>query len=38
MDHALVCVDDFELAARKKLPKFVWDYYASGADDEMTLR
>jgi 4-hydroxymandelate oxidase len=29
---------DFEAIARAKLPKMVYDYYASGAQDEITLR
>lgn len=34
----LVSVFDFEAAARAILPKSVYDYYASGANDEITLR
>jgi isopentenyl diphosphate isomerase/L-lactate dehydrogenase-like FMN-dependent dehydrogenase len=34
----LVSVFDYEAAARKKLPKIAFDYYASGANDEITLR
>jgi isopentenyl diphosphate isomerase/L-lactate dehydrogenase-like FMN-dependent dehydrogenase len=33
-----VNVFDFEAAARTKLPKVAYDYYASGASDEITLR
>jgi len=29
---------DFESVARKVMPKEGWDYYSSGADDEVTLR
>ncbi|HEU0076337.1 MAG TPA: alpha-hydroxy acid oxidase, partial [Longimicrobiaceae bacterium] len=29
---------DVEAAARAKLPRMVYDYYAGGADDELTLR
>ncbi len=29
---------DLEAAARARLPREAWDYYASGADDEVTLR
>jgi 4-hydroxymandelate oxidase len=29
---------EFELLAEARVPKFAWDYYASGADDEITLR
>lgn len=29
---------DFEAIARAKLPKMTYDYYASGANDEITLR
>lgn len=32
-----VCVADFEEYARKFLPKSVYDYYRSGADDQETL-
>jgi len=28
---------DLERLARERLPQFAWDYYASGADDEVTL-
>lgn len=31
-------VYDFEAAAREKLPQMAYDYYASGAHDEITLR
>jgi isopentenyl diphosphate isomerase/L-lactate dehydrogenase-like FMN-dependent dehydrogenase len=34
----LVSVFDFEAAAREKLPRVAYDYYASGASDEITLR
>lgn len=33
----LVCVDDFEKEAYRKLPVPALDYYRSGADDEDTL-
>ena len=29
---------DLEAAARELIPRGAWDYYASGADDEVTLR
>uniref|UniRef100_A0A8C6UND7 (S)-2-hydroxy-acid oxidase n=1 Tax=Neogobius melanostomus TaxID=47308 RepID=A0A8C6UND7_9GOBI len=32
-----VCVSDFEERARKVLPKAVYDYYRSGADEQRTL-
>uniref|UniRef100_A0A3B4YWE3 (S)-2-hydroxy-acid oxidase n=1 Tax=Stegastes partitus TaxID=144197 RepID=A0A3B4YWE3_9TELE len=32
-----VCVSDFEEQARKVLPKAVYDYYRSGADEQKTL-
>jgi (S)-2-hydroxy-acid oxidase len=35
---ALVCVSDFELVARQKLPTAFWDFFASGADDERALK
>lgn len=31
-------LDDFQALARERLPPMVWDYYASGAFDERTLR
>jgi isopentenyl diphosphate isomerase/L-lactate dehydrogenase-like FMN-dependent dehydrogenase len=34
----LVNVFDYEAAAREKLPKTAYDYYRSGANDEITLR
>ncbi len=34
----LVSVFDYEIAARATLPKIAYDYYASGANDEITLR
>lgn len=34
----LINVFDFEEAARAKLPAMVFDYYAGGAQDEVTLR
>lgn len=33
----LVTVEDFEVAARDRLPQMVYDYYSSGADEEHTL-
>jgi 4-hydroxymandelate oxidase len=33
-----VNVMDFERIAREHLPPLAWDYYASGANDEITLR
>ena len=34
----LVSVFDYEAAAREKLPRTAYDYYRSGANDEITLR
>jgi len=34
----LVSVFDYEAAAQKSLPKLAFDYYSSGANDEITLR
>ena len=31
-------VSEFEKLAKEKLPKMVYDYYASGAEDQWTLR
>jgi 4-hydroxymandelate oxidase len=33
-----VNIMDFERIARERLPQLAWDYYASGANDEITLR
>ncbi|CAF1588730.1 unnamed protein product, partial [Didymodactylos carnosus] len=33
----LLSIDDYHQVAKKKLPKMVYDYYRSGADDEITL-
>lgn len=33
----LINIDDFEAAARASLPKMAYDYYASGAHDQLTL-
>lgn len=37
MSGQCVCVSDFEEEARKVLPKAVYDYYRSGADEQLTL-
>ncbi|KAF0032192.1 hypothetical protein F2P81_014482 [Scophthalmus maximus] len=37
MSGRRVCVSDFEEEARKVLPKAVYDYYRSGADEQYTL-
>lgn len=37
MSAQRVCVSDFEDEAKKVLPKAVYDYYRSGADDQNTL-
>ena len=34
---AIINLDDFQRAAQAKLPKDIFDYYASGADDEISL-
>ncbi|HEV8631728.1 MAG TPA: alpha-hydroxy acid oxidase, partial [Thermoanaerobaculia bacterium] len=33
----LVCLADFEAAARERLPRVAYDYYAGGSWDELTL-
>ncbi|XP_052002134.1 hydroxyacid oxidase 1 [Xyrauchen texanus] len=38
MSDKLVCVVDYELQAKRLLPKSVFDYYFSGADEQQTLR
>uniref|UniRef100_A0A8C3Q4D3 (S)-2-hydroxy-acid oxidase n=1 Tax=Geospiza parvula TaxID=87175 RepID=A0A8C3Q4D3_GEOPR len=30
---SMVCLSDFEVYAKKYLPKIAWDYFAAGADD-----
>lgn len=37
MSDALLNVDDYAQAARERLPRDVYDYYAGGAGDEVTL-
>ncbi|KAM9784296.1 2-Hydroxyacid oxidase 1 isoform 2-T2 [Syngnathus typhle] len=37
MSGQRVCVSDFEVEARKVLPKAVYDYYSSGAEEQITL-
>ncbi len=34
---ALVCVGDYEAAARRAMPAASWEYFSSGAADELTL-
>ena len=34
----LINLYDYEAAARERLPQQAWDYYSSGAHDEITLR
>ena len=34
----MLCVRDFEVEARQRLDPAVYDFYAGGADDEVTLR
>ncbi|MBA0829803.1 hypothetical protein Goarm_014382 [Gossypium armourianum] len=31
-------VSEYEVIAKEKLPKMVYDYYASGAEDQWTLK
>lgn len=38
MSSEIVNVSEFEPAAKAKLPKMVFDYYASGAEDQWTLK
>ncbi len=38
MDTGHVSLFDLERLARERLPQFTYDYYASGAHDELTLR
>jgi 4-hydroxymandelate oxidase len=37
-DHPLIALHEYEKAAVERLPRMAYDYYASGADDERTLR
>ena len=32
-----MCISDFENFAEEFLPKNAWDYYSSGANEEITL-
>jgi hypothetical protein len=34
----IVNVSEYEALAKEKLPKMVFDYYASGAEDQWTLQ
>jgi 4-hydroxymandelate oxidase len=34
----LLTIEDFEVAAQQKLPAMVYDYFSSGAQDELTLK
>ncbi|HUQ05092.1 MAG TPA: alpha-hydroxy acid oxidase [Kofleriaceae bacterium] len=38
MIDTTMTVADLETIAEARLPKMAWDYYASGADEELTLR
>ncbi|KAH8961369.1 hypothetical protein BDL97_05G046900 [Sphagnum fallax] len=38
MSTEIVNVSEYEEAAKRKLPKMVFDYYASGAEDEWSLK
>lgn len=31
-------VMEYEILAKKRLPKMIYDYYASGAEDQWTLQ
>jgi len=37
-DEKLITSDDYQRAARRVLPKMAYDYFSSGADDEVTLK
>eukprot|EP00250_Pteridium_aquilinum_P024384 c29002_g1_i1 orf=3-539(-) len=37
-NNMVVNVSEYEALAKEKLPKMVFDYYASGADDQYTLK
>lgn len=37
-NNEVVNVAEYEELARQKLPKMVYDYYASGAEDQWTLK
>lgn len=37
MSTQLVCISDYEQHAKSILPKSVYDYYRSGANDQETL-
>jgi (S)-2-hydroxy-acid oxidase len=33
-----ITINDVREIAKKRLPRQVWDYYTTGADDEQTVR
>lgn len=33
-----ITISDMREIAKKRLPRQVWDYYTTGADDEQTVR
>ncbi|XP_074641799.1 2-Hydroxyacid oxidase 2-like [Tubulanus polymorphus] len=35
---SLVCLKDYEIEAKKILPRMTWEYYSTGADEEISLR
>ncbi|XP_028395423.1 hydroxyacid oxidase 1-like [Dendronephthya gigantea] len=37
MNNEPICISDFEMLAKERLPKAVFDYYASAANDKQTL-
>ena len=38
MSTLVVNVSEYEALAKEKLPKMIFDYYASGAEDQYTLK
>ena len=38
MSSVIVNVSEYDALAKEKLPKMVYDYYASGAEDQYTLK
>ena len=36
--HDVVCLADFEAFARQHLPKYAYEFYSAGANEQQTLR
>lgn len=38
MSREVVNVNEYEILAKDRMPKMAYDYFASGAEDQVTLR